>query len=257
MQPTPGRACMRARADAAACGPAADPAVHRRARALRARDARLRDRAAAPRTPTSGRRPSGSPTRCSAGWPRPATWGCASTRPTAAPGTRWPPRCSSRSSPAAGRAGSRPGSAPTPGSRCRRSSAFGTEEQKQRYLVPGLRGRARGRAGHHRARRGLRRRRPAHPRPPRRRRLGGQRSQDVHHRRRAGRRARLPRCGPRRRGRPSGHLVPARSRRATASTREPAAQARLARLGHRRDRLRRRVRARGEPARSPSTAAST
>jgi hypothetical protein len=61
---------------------------------------------------------------------------------------------------------------------------FGTEEQKQRYLVPGDQGREDRRLGHHRARRRLRRRRHQDARRSRRR-LRDQRLEDLHHQRRA------------------------------------------------------------------------
>ena len=61
---------------------------------------------------------------------------------------------------------------------------FGTEEQKQRYLVPAIAGRADRRARHHRAGRRLGRRRDHHARRARRRRLGGERREDLHHQRR-------------------------------------------------------------------------
>ena len=60
---------------------------------------------------------------------------------------------------------------------------FGTEEQKQKWLVPGDQGREDRRARHHRARRRLRRRRHPHDGEGRRRRLGRERLEDLHHRR--------------------------------------------------------------------------
>ncbi len=64
---------------------------------------------------------------------------------------------------------------------------FGTDDQKERYLRPAIAGREDRGAGHHRARRRLRRRVDPHARQARRRRLGRQRLEDVHHQRRAGR----------------------------------------------------------------------
>ncbi|MEJ7717489.1 MAG: acyl-CoA dehydrogenase family protein [Thermoleophilaceae bacterium] len=77
---------------------------------------------------------------------------------------------------------------------------FGTEEQKQRYLVPSIRGREDLVPGHHRARRRLGRIRAQDPRGPRRRRVGDQRVEDLHHQRHA-RRLHRPRDEDRPRGR--------------------------------------------------------
>ena len=94
-------------------------------------------------------------------------------------------RCWSRSSRAAARAAWRPGSARTSASPRRRSSSFGTDEQKRALPRPRDPRREDRRARDHRARRRLGRRRHPHPRDARRRRLGRQRREDVHHERRA------------------------------------------------------------------------
>ena len=125
---------------------------------------------------------------------------------------------------------------------------FGTEEQQR--ALPGQRSarRADRRSGHHRARRGLRRRRDPHPARAASTAAGW--STDPRRSSPAG-------CAPTSsspRSRPPGtgghhgisFLI---IERGPGVTLERAAQARLARLRHRGDRLRRRVRARGEPAR--------
>ena len=61
---------------------------------------------------------------------------------------------------------------------------LGTEEQKQRYLDPGLKGEKIGCLGITEPGRRLRRRRHPHHRDPRRRRIRDQRLEDVHHQRR-------------------------------------------------------------------------
>ena len=60
---------------------------------------------------------------------------------------------------------------------------FGTEEQKQEYLVPAIKGEKISCLGHHRARRRLRRGGHQDPRRARRRRLRDQRVEDLHHQR--------------------------------------------------------------------------
>ena len=126
---------------------------------------------------------------------------------------------------------------------------FGTDDQKRRFLAPGDRGREDRRARHHRARRRLRRGRPAHQSAQGRWRLHRERLEDLHHKRRA-RRLRGHRGEDHGGGRPPRPLVPAsRARHGGLHRVAQARQARLARLRHRRARLRRRVRARGEPAR--------
>ena len=133
---------------------------------------------------------------------------------------------------------------------------FGTEEQKQRYLVPGDPGREDRRARDHRARRRLRRRRHQDPRRARRRRLRRQRLEDVHHQRRA-RRLHRHRGQDDAGGRPPRALVPGRRPRARASTSRASSRSSAGTPPTRRDRLRGRVRARGEPARRARTRAST
>ena len=61
--------------------------------------------------------------------------------------------------------------------------AFGTEEQKQEWVVPAIAGTEDPLPRDHRARRRLRRRRDQDPRRPRRRRVRDQRLEDVHHQR--------------------------------------------------------------------------
>ena len=103
------------------------------------------------------------------------------------------------------------------------------------------------RARDHRARRRLRRRRAAHAGHARRRRLGRERREDLHHERRP-RALHRHRREDHRGGRPSRDLVPDRRSRRRSHLRQ-AREARLARLRHRDDRLRGRLRPRGEPAR--------
>ena len=126
---------------------------------------------------------------------------------------------------------------------------FGTEDQKQRFLAPAIRGEriaalgiTEPGAGSDVA--GLRTLRAQG-----RRRLRRERRQDLHHQRRA-RGLRGHRGQDDRGGRPSRHLLP-RDREGHGGLLGggQAREARLARLGHRRAGLRRRVRARGEPAR--------
>ena len=113
----------------------------------------------------------------------------------------------------------------------------------------GDQGRADRRAGHHRARRRLGRGRHQDARREGGRRLRGQRLEDVHHQRRA-RRLRGHGGQDHRRGRPLGPVVPAAGERHGGLQRlEEAGQDGLARLRHGRAGLRRRVRARREPAR--------
>jgi citronellyl-CoA dehydrogenase len=64
---------------------------------------------------------------------------------------------------------------------------LGTEEQKQRYLVPGIKGEKVGCLGITEPGAGLRRRRDPHHGDPRRRRVRDQRVEDLHHQRRRGR----------------------------------------------------------------------
>ena len=101
---------------------------------------------------------------------------------------------------------------------------FGTEEQKQRYLVPVDQGREDLLPGHHRARRRLRRVGHQDPRRARRRRVGHQRLEDLHHQRPPGR---LHRAGhqdrPRRRLRRL-HALPRRHGPARRDPREEAAR---------------------------------
>ena len=61
---------------------------------------------------------------------------------------------------------------------------LGTEDLKQRYLVPGIKGEKIACLGDHRARRRLRRRRHPHDGAARRRRVRDQRLEDLHHQRR-------------------------------------------------------------------------
>ncbi len=127
---------------------------------------------------------------------------------------------------------------------------FGTEEQKQRYLAPAIRGEKIGALGITEPGAGsdvaaLRTR--AEPVD------GGwvrQRREDLHHQWRARalhRHGRQDQAG----GRPPRHLVPDRRSRRGRRLLE-AREARLARLGHRHDQLRGRVRPAGEPARRPA-----
>ena len=175
-----------------------------------------------------------------------ATSGSSSRPSTAATATRWPTPCSSRSSRGAARAAWRRGSARTPGSRSRRSGGSAPRSRSSATWCRDPRREDRG-AGHHRTRRRLRCGVDSHARAQDRRRLRGQRRQDVHHRRRPRRHARH-RGQDDRGGRPPRHLVPDHRPR-PGSRVERAREARLARLRHRADHLRRRVRARGEPAR--------
>ena len=126
---------------------------------------------------------SGGPTRRSSGGS--ARWACsasATTRSTAArASTTRTTRCSSRSWRSATTPASRWESPCRPTWRRRRSHRFGSEELKQRYLVPGDPRRTGGGDRGHRAGRGLRRRGHQHARRPRRRPLGDQRLEDVHH----------------------------------------------------------------------------
>ena len=134
---------------------------------------------------------------------------------------------------------------------------FGTEEQKQRWLVPGHRRREDRRARDHRARRRLRRRRHLHLRREGRRRLRRQRLEDLHHQRRPRRLPRLRREDDQR-GRPRRHLLPrARARDARLRGGAEAGEDGLALLRHGRAGLHRRRGARGEPARRARTRASS
>ena len=112
---------------------------------------------------------------------------------------------------------------------------WGTEEQKQRYPPQAVLRRVAGVLRPHRARHGLRRRQPAHPRAQDGRGLGHQRRQDVDldgQRRQAGAHLRPDRPGESPQG---AGLLPGRDRR---QRRLPASgdprQARPARVGHRR-----------------------
>ena len=125
---------------------------------------------------------------------------------------------------------------------------LGTEEQKQRYLEPGLKGEKVGCAGDHRAGRRLRCRRNPHHRDPRRRRVRDQRLEDLHHQRPA-RRLHRPRLQDRP-GRAPCRDHALRRRPARRGRRERPRLQRLrragedgdARLRHRRAGLRRRPR---------------
>ena len=126
---------------------------------------------------------------------------------------------------------------------------FGTEEQKQRYLVPAIARREDLLPRDHRARRRLRRLGHPHPRGARRRRVGDQRLQDLHHQRPPRRlhRARgqdRPGRGPRRH-----QPLPRRHGPAGRRAREEAREARHARVRHRAARVPGRARARGRAAR--------
>ena len=167
-----------------------------------------------------------------------------STGPTP---TGSPTRCCPRSSRAAGSGGLAAGVGAHIGIATPPLATFGTEAQQARWLAPAIRGEKIAALGDHRARHRLRRRRHPHARRARRRRLGRQRRQDVHHQRRArgllrhrgahaaGARARLA-VVPGHRGRRGRHRAAAR-------------EARLARVRHRRDRVRGRRRARRRAAR--------
>ena len=127
---------------------------------------------------------------------------------------------------------------------------FGTEEQKRRFLAPAIQGDPDRRARHHRARRRLGRGRAAHPRPPRGRPLCRQRLEDVHHQWGPGG-LRRPRGENRARGAaPQGPVPPAGGTwHAGLQRGAQAAEARLARLGHRGALLRGLPGARRQPAR--------
>ncbi len=104
------------------------------------------------------------------------------------------------------------------------------------------------RPGHHRAGRGVRRGRHPHPGEEGRRRLPGQRLEDLHHQRRA-RRLRGHRREDHGRRRPLRSVVPAdRARHGGLQRLQEAREDGLARLRHRRARVPGRIRARREPA---------
>ena len=124
---------------------------------------------------------------------------------------------------------------------------FGTEEQKQRYLVPAIRGEKIGALGITEPGAGSDVAAMQHARRARRRRLDPQRREDLHHQRRA-RALHRHRRQDQRRGRPPRHLLPDRRPRRGRQLVQ-ARQARLARLRHRHHQLPGRVRGRGEPAR--------
>ena len=126
---------------------------------------------------------------------------------------------------------------------------FGTEEQKQEYLVPSIRGEKISCLGITEPDAGLGRVRHQDARRPRRRRVGHQRLEDLHHERPAGRlhRARHE-DRPRRRLRRL-HALPRGHGRAGRDPREEAREARDARLGHRAAGVPGRARARGRGAR--------
>ena len=137
-------------------------------------------------TPSSGRRSAGSPTRS---FPKMAAQGLLGLKypeDVRRPGRRLPAR--GRAVEELARTGSG-GTAAGIGAHINIATPpiwkFGTEEQKQRYLVPAIARREDRRARHHRARRRLGRRRAHHPRRAGRRRLRGQRREDLHHQRRA------------------------------------------------------------------------
>ena len=157
--------------------------------------------------------------------------------------------CSPRRWRAAAPAAWRPGSARHTGIAMPPILKFGTEEQKQRWIVPGDQGREDRGAGDHRAGRRLGRRGPEDVRAPRQRRVRRERLQDVHHERRARgllRDRREDDAG----GRPPRALVPrAREGHARLRGHAQAREARLARVRHRRAVVLRRARAGGEPAR--------
>ena len=141
--------------------------------------------ASSPRTHSSGRRSAGSPTRSSPSWP-----------PRACLGLKYPESYGGQGGDylheavlceEMARAGSG-GTAAGIGAHINIATPpiwkFGTEEQKQRYLVPAIARRADRRARHHRAGSRLGRGRHHHPRRARGRRLGGERREDLHHQRR-------------------------------------------------------------------------
>ena len=134
---------------------------------------------------------------------------------------------------------------------------FGTEEQKQRYLVPAITGEKISCLGHHRARRRLRRLRHPHARRARRRRVGHQRLQDLHHQRPPGRLHRARDQDRPGRGLRRLHAVPRRHGPAGRRAREAAREARHARLRHRAAGLPGRARARRPPCSASSARAST
>ena len=126
---------------------------------------------------------------------------------------------------------------------------FGTEDQKQRFLVPAIRGERIAALGITEPGAGSDVAGIRTFAAQGRRRLRGQRLEDVHHQRRA-RGLRRHRREDDRGRRPPGAVVPAAREGDGGLLRlEEAREARLARLGHGRARLRRRVRPRREPAR--------
>ena len=134
---------------------------------------------------------------------------------------------------------------------------FGTEEQKQEWVVPAIAGREDPLPRHHRAGRRLRRRRHQDARGAGRRRVRHQRLEDLHHERPP---RRLDRARhedrPRRRLRRL-HALPRADGRARRDPREEAREARHARLRHRAARVPGRARAGRPPCSARSARAST
>ena len=203
------------------------------------------------RTSTSGRRrassrasstPAAASSASSASSTRPSTAARAATTSTTRSGSR-----SSRAPAAA--AGSPPGIGAHAEIATPPIWKFGTEEQKQRWLVPGIKGEKIGALGITEPGAGSDVASLRTTRPQGRRRLRRQRLQDLHHQRRARRLPRL-RLQDHRGGRPPRHLLPrAGARHARLRGRLEAGEDGLARLRHRRALLHRRRGARGEPAR--------
>ena len=134
---------------------------------------------------------------------------------------------------------------------------FGTEEQKQRYLVPAIQGEKISCLGITEPDAGLRRLGDPHARRARRRRVGHQRLQDLHHQRPP---RRLHRPGDQdrpRRGLRRLHAVPGRHGPAGRGPREEAGEARHARVRHRAAGLPGRARARHARCSASSARAST
>ena len=218
--------------------------LHRRARTAARVDPQLRDQRARARTPRNGRRRR-SRTRSSGAWASSASsaWTSpSSTAGRAATTTRaWcSPRRSRTPTPAAWRwaIAVQTDMAMPP------ILAFGTEEQKQEWVVPAIKGEKILCLGITEPDAGSDVVRDQDARGPRRRGLRDQRLEDLHHQRPPRRRDRARHQDrPRRRLRRL-HAVPRADGRARRDPREEAREARHARLRHRAARLPGRARAR-------------
>ena len=149
------------------------------------------------------------------------------------------------------------GSARTSASPRRRSWKFGTEDQKQRYLVPGIRGEKIAALGDHRARRGLRRRRHQDARASASTAAGSSTARRCSSRTACARDFVVTAVKTTAEGGHHGISFFIVDTRRAASRASQDREARLARVRHRADQLRRRLRARGEPARRARTRASS